>query len=179
MGPRVDGGKSMITVLGLDPGSQIAGFAVVKEARGRFHRIDSGSLVLPKKASYSERLMVLHQHLDRIFKAHQPDVVVVEKAFFGKNADSAFKLGQVRGVCILLAAQYGAELHEYAAKRIKKVITGSGAATKEHVQMVVANLVGHKVSGPFDESDAIAIALCHLNEMSIRQKIDTQTGGIL
>ena len=167
----------MTTVLGLDPGSQIAGYAVIQQSGDRVRRVDSGSLILPKKASYSERLMVLHQHLDEIFKAHQPNVVVVEKAFFGKNADSAFKLGQVRGVCLLLAAQYGAELHEYAAKRIKKVITGSGAATKEHVQMVVSAMIGQPVQGTFDESDALAIAFCHLNEQSVKDKLSNPRGA--
>lgn len=167
----------MTTVLGLDPGSQIAGYAVIQQSGDRVRRVDSGSLILPRKASYSERLMVLHKHLDEIFKAHQPQVVVVEKAFFGKNADSAFKLGQVRGVCLLLAAQYGAELHEYAAKRIKKVITGSGAATKEHVQMVVSAMIGQPVQGTFDESDALAIAFCHLNEQSVKDKLNHPWGA--
>lgn len=167
----------MTTVLGLDPGSQIAGYAVIQQSGDKVRRVDSGSLILPKKASYSERLMILHKNLEEIFKAHQPNVVVVEKAFFGKNADSAFKLGQVRGVCLLLAAQYGAELHEYAAKRIKKVITGSGAATKEHVQMVVSAMIGQPVQGTFDESDALAIAFCHLNEQSVKDKLNHPWGG--
>ena len=167
----------MTTVLGLDRGSQIAGYAVIQQSGDKVRRVDSGSLILPRKSSYSERLMILHQHLDEIFKAHQPNVVVVEKAFFGKNADSAFKLGQVRGVCLLLAAQYGAELHEYAAKRIKKVITGSGAATKEHVQMVVSAMIGQPVQGTFDESDALAIAFCHLNEQAVKDKLQNPWGG--
>lgn len=166
----------MTTVLGLDPGSQIAGYAVIQKSGDSVRRLDSGSLILPKKASYSERLLVFHQNLDEIFKAHQPNVVVVEKAFFGKNADSAFKLGQVRGVCLLMAAQYGAELHEYAAKRIKKVITGSGAATKEHVQMVISTMIGQPVQGTHDESDALAIAFCHLNEQAVKDKLNNPWG---
>ncbi len=158
-------------ILGLDPGSQVAGFAVVESHQDKVRLLRSGSVVLPTSARFETRLLNLYNHLNEIYARFQPMAVVVEKIFLGKNADSAFKLGNVRGVCVMQAVQHGATVHEYAAKTIKKVITGSGAATKEHVQLVVGQLVGRQFQGHLDESDAVAIALCHVHESRAREKL--------
>lgn len=158
-------------ILGLDPGSQVAGFAIIEVTQEKVRLLKSGSVVLPAGNRFESRLWSLYENLEPLYAQFRPTDVVVEKVFLGKNPDSAFKLGHVRGVCVMQAARHGAQLHEYEAKTIKKVITGSGAATKEHVQAVVSQMVGHRFHGPMDESDAVAIALCHVHEARAREKL--------
>ncbi|MCB0407757.1 MAG: crossover junction endodeoxyribonuclease RuvC [Bdellovibrionales bacterium] len=161
----------MSIILGLDPGSQIAGFGIIQKNATHSKLLSSGVIMLPSQKPLGIRLKILHDELEKIYQTFRPQDVVIEKIFFGRNADSAFKLGHVRGVCMMQAFQHGAAVHEYAARKIKKVITGTGAATKEHMQYVVSQIIGKKLEGPFDEADAIAIALCHIQEAETQKKI--------
>ena len=95
----------------------------------------------------------------------------MEKLFFGKNADSAFKLGHVRGVVLALAEKNNCELGEYAARYVKKNITGNGGATKENVRFMVCQLLGLKDTLTFDEADALALALSRIQQIDVNRKI--------
>ena len=133
--------------------------------------LDSGTISIPAKNSFSSKLLLLSQELDKVFSKYKINEVSLEKAFFGKNADSAFKLGQVRGVCLLSAASHDCEVFEYAAKYAKKVVTGSGASGKDSVQAFVNQYLKLQVTS-YDESDALALALCHASAAGIKNKID-------
>jgi len=109
----------------------------------------------------AQKLAHLAESLRPLFKRWPGATTVVEKIFLGRNVDSVFKLGHARGVCLLVAAEALSPVEEYAARSVKKVVTGHGGASKEHVQLIVSQLL--KAPGPMalDASDALALALCH------------------
>lgn len=149
-------------VLGIDPGGSYTGYGVIKlsDFSDPVH-IAHGVISLPKKKSLSSRLLQLSSELGQIMSKYNPDEVAIEKIFLGKNADSAFKLGHVRGVCMMESERIGAQIFEYAPKKIKKIVTGSGAADKEQVRWMVLNLLKIKSIEKDDATDALAIAFCH------------------
>ncbi|MEO0336568.1 MAG: crossover junction endodeoxyribonuclease RuvC [Pseudomonadota bacterium] len=146
-------------VLGLDPGSQFTGFGVIETSGEQVRRVASGVIATPAKISFAHKLEFIDVQLRALFIKHQPDYTVVEKVFLGKNVDSAFKLGHVRGVCLLHSARAQSELVEIAARKAKKLVTGHGAASKDQVQLVVRNLLNVSGFQTLDESDALALAL--------------------
>ncbi|HMN69949.1 MAG TPA: crossover junction endodeoxyribonuclease RuvC [Bdellovibrionales bacterium] len=149
-------------VIGLDPGSRRTGYGVIAVQGDRFAHVAHGVIELKGSWPMPERWRVLQLELSGLFAKHPARVAVVEKIFFGKSADSAFKLGHARGVCLLAAAQVACAVEEYAARYVKKAITGNGAADKEHVQKVIFNLL--RISPrtlAFDASDALSLAVTH------------------
>jgi crossover junction endodeoxyribonuclease RuvC len=152
-------------ILGLDPGSRITGFGVLEACGDEVKHIAHGVIRLNESQPLSERLCALHRELRELFARFAPTTVVVESIFFGKNADSAFKLGHARGVCLLAAAQAGAGIEEYAARYVKKAMTGSGAASKEQVQLMVFNWLRiQPEESAFDATDALSLAVTHARE---------------
>jgi len=152
-------------ILGLDPGSRRTGFGVISTAGGTLRHIDHGVIELKESWPLPQRLHVLSEELHKVFARVGAAEAVVEKIFFGKNADSAFKLGHARGVCLMLAARHQAAVHEYAAKFVKKSVTGSGAASKDQVQLVIGRLLGIQAEALIhDASDALALAVTHARE---------------
>ena len=161
----------MSVILGIDPGSKFAGYAVVKSTKEGLSYIDSGIIKVPTKLDFSSKLFYLSQELEKLFLKYKITDLSIEKIFFGKNADSAFKLGHVRGVCLLSAARHDCEVFEYAAKYVKKVVTGSGASGKESVQTFVNQYFNLQTTS-FDESDALALALCHTSAVDVKNKMN-------
>jgi crossover junction endodeoxyribonuclease RuvC len=165
-------------ILGLDPGSRRTGFGLIHADGDRLSHVDHGVIRLNENWAMPERLKHLQAELHALFQKHRAAVTVVEKIFFGKNADSAFKLGHARGVCLLVCAQHDSRLAEYAARYVKKCVTGSGAATKDHVQMVVFNFLRLRATSPvaFDASDALALAVTYArvrdSEARLRQAME-------
>lgn len=158
----------MSIILGIDPGSRITGFGVLKSSRTRVEHISHGIILLPKEESLSLRLKVLSEGMQTLLAKYKPAHVVVEKIFLGKNADSAFKLGHARGVVLAEAAKAGAEVHEYATRVVKKAIAGKGSAEKEQVKFMVEKLLGLDQIDKIDASDALAMALYHANHQSVK-----------
>lgn len=149
-------------ILGVDPGTRRTGFGVIEVDRDRLKHVEHGVIQLHESWSLPDRLKMLHSELLKLYAKYPLRTTVVEKIFFGKNADSAFKLGHARGVCLMISAQNGVELEEYAAKYVKKCVTGSGGASKDHVQMVVMASLGIRGGGfSLDASDALALAVTH------------------
>lgn len=161
----------MATILGLDPGSRMAGFGVISIKNSVIKSQGWGVIDIPKALNFSQKLDFLDLQLAHIFQQYQPTATVVEKIFLGKNVDSAFKLGQVRGVCLMQASRHRTKTFEYAARSVKKVVTGSGAASKEHVQSVVSRLLGVLINEPLDATDALALALCHARFIETEEKL--------
>jgi crossover junction endodeoxyribonuclease RuvC len=154
-----------VLVLGIDPGSIVTGFGLVEQdgdgmrLRGRSHVKTSSRTPLP------ERLSRIHSETTRLIEAHRPDEVAVENVFQAKNVKSALKLGHARGVTLLAAAQAELPIFEYAPREVKQSVVGTGAATKQQVASMVDRLLG--LGGEKlleDESDAVAVAICHLHK---------------
>lgn len=149
-------------ILGIDPGSRLAGYGLIAVDGDCVEHVDHGVIQLNEKWPLPERLKRLQNELHKLYTQYPVGVTVVEKIFFGKNAASAFVLGHARGVCLLVSAQHGVPVSEYAARYVKKCVTGSGAASKDHVQMVVFNLLRVTPKAlSFDASDALSLALAH------------------
>ncbi len=109
----------------------------------------------------AQRLCQIYQHIDELIRQYQPQHMSIEPVFMHRNADSALKLGQARGAAICAAHLAGLELAEYSPREIKKAIVGTGAATKDQVQHMVRHLLGLRQPLQADESDGLAIAICH------------------
>jgi crossover junction endodeoxyribonuclease RuvC len=155
-------------VFGIDCGTEITGFGVVdSDDSGQLPRIickTCGVIRLAKSLSTSERLAEVHRILCAELERWQPEVVAIEEVFYSVNAKSALKLGQVRGVALLAAAQRRLPVAEYAPLSIKSSVVGYGLAKKEQVQFMVARLLNlPELPQPADAADALAIAICHLH----------------
>lgn len=151
-------------VLGIDPGTLNMGWGFIEsDKKGNIVKVASGTLVVPSRVPFLERLSTLQSALSEILTEHQPDWAVIEQIFLGKNVDSAFKLGHIRGICAVECQSVGAQVVEYGARTVKKQITGSGQADKQVVQNFVRqHLQLKKAFRTLDESDALALALCHV-----------------
>ena len=148
-------------VLGIDPGSRYCGFGVVEDDGGtRVRHLGHGVLVLGENRPMEVRLRLLHEGLVRELSQHRPQVVAVEDVFHARNARSALVLGQARGVALLAAAQAGVEVRSYSPSTIKQAVTGTGRAEKDQVGRMVAVLLGLRIEGRLDASDALAAAIC-------------------
>lgn len=152
----------MAVILGVDPGSRVTGYGLVEETRGELRVIDCGAIRPDVEAPASQRCLAIHDGLATLIGRHRPDVAAVESLFFCKNAASAIKLAQVRGVVLLAAAEAGLDVYEYAPRRVKQAVVGRGAAAKVQVQEMVKVLLGlPEVPKPADAADALAVAICH------------------
>jgi crossover junction endodeoxyribonuclease RuvC len=155
-------------VFGIDCGTEITGFGVVESddssALPRVIYLTSGVIRLSKTKQLPVRLAELHRALSAELERWQPEVVAVEEVFYSVNAKSALKLGQVRGVALLAAAELELPVAEYAPLSIKSSVVGYGLAKKEQVQFMVARLLNlPDLPQPADAADALAIAICHLH----------------
>lgn len=157
-------------ILGIDPGSRITGFGVLKINNSKGHHwtvqhISHGVILMNPEDPFAVRMKDLGESMRELVDKYQPAHVSVEKIFLGKNADSAFKLGHARGVVLYESARSGADVHEYATRVVKKGIVGSGAATKEEVQFALQRLLNIKAISRVDASDALALAAYHAFQM--------------
>lgn len=155
---------SQIRILGVDPGSIRTGYGVIDSIGGRLVHVAHGTWVL-SGSGMPERLLSLFEGLDQLIRVHRPQVMVVEKAFFAKNAQSALKLGQARGVVLLAGARNGLDQVEYSPNEVKQSLSGYGHADKDQVARMVELLLGKQVFPDgfptSDASDALALAICH------------------
>ncbi len=155
-------------VLGIDCGTEVTGFGVVDSCDGARQEVlkfqAMGVIRLKKTQALSARLKQVHKELTAEMERWRPDAVAIEEVFYSVNAKSALKLGQVRGVALLAAAQQGIPIAEYAPLKIKSSVVGYGLAKKEQVQFMVARLLGlAELPQPADAADALAIAICHIH----------------
>lgn len=153
-------------ILGVDPGTLIAGFACIASSgsfgplRSMVQLLDIGVIRLSKNTDISERLGYLHESLFELIREIQPTICCIEKPFFGQNANTTIRLGESRGAIISAVRRHGVRVYEVTPASVKKMIGGSGQSTKEQVRKGVETLMGiHLGDSPFDASDALAIAL--------------------
>lgn len=155
-------------ILGVDPGTIVTGFAIIKNEKNVISLIESGVVKLHAMKNLQEKLEIIYNELSMLIKKYKPNEFAIETAFYGKNVQSAMKIGYARGVSILAAAHYKIPSNEYSPREIKKSIVGTGAASKEQVNYMVKTLLNIKNSEmKFDESDACAVALCHVFRLKI------------
>jgi crossover junction endodeoxyribonuclease RuvC len=152
-------------VLGIDPGSRVTGFGVVQVLRnGRLNYIASGC-VRTGRGELPARLKAVYDGVAEVIATYQPTVLVIEKVFMARNADSALKLGQARGAALCAAVNHTVGVAEYSALQIKRAVVGKGAAEKRQVQHMVKALLELNAAPPTDAADALACAICHAHHM--------------
>lgn len=160
-------------VLGIDPGSETLGWGVVEGSGMKYSLADYGTVKSNPKEPFSKRLMKVYRGVEEIVEQFQPNVLSIEDAFYSVNVKVAMKLGQVRGVMLLLAEQRGIEIAEYAPRLIKQTVVGHGNAEKHQVAEMVRILLKMKtVPTPHDAADALAIAICHFHHAGLQSKIN-------
>jgi crossover junction endodeoxyribonuclease RuvC len=151
-----------VRVLGIDPGSRRTGWGVAERGRGRIRGVAAGVIRLKPKAPLADRLEIVYDSLEALVDAHRPEAVAVEDVFYAKYPNAAIKLGHVRGVVLLLAAKRGLRLAEYPPALVKRTVAGKGAADKKQLGRIVGAMLGFDEPLAEDASDALAVALTHL-----------------
>ena len=151
-------------IFGIDPGSTRTGYGCV-ETDGRRHRLVAcGALAAPAISAFPDRLLFIHEGLVSLLANHRPDCVAIENIFHAKNARSALRLGEARGVALLAAASAGVPICEYTPAEIKRAVVGFGRAEKQQIGQMVKLLLGlDAIPSPHDAADAIAVAICHIH----------------
>lgn len=147
-------------ILGIDPGLRNLGWGVIDTDGNRMSHVANG-VCHGDGDTLSERLLAIHKALTAVFALYEPDAAAIEQTFVNKDGAGTLKLGQARGVALLVPAQAGLPVGEYAPNTIKKTVVGVGHADKRQVDhMVRLQLPGARIESP-DAADALAIALCH------------------
>lgn len=160
-----------MNILGIDPGSRNLGYCIVNWDGKNFSLVEAGLLKMKGK-ELQEQIIELVEGIDIILNAHTVDEVAIEDIFFAFNPQSVLKLAQFRGALCLKILQEIGFFHEYTALQVKKAVTGNGKATKEQVAFMVKRLLSIKKEiKPLDITDAMAIALTHLQRVKMRKKI--------
>ena len=148
-------------LIGLDPGLQTTGWGVIEAQGNRLRHIANGAVKSRATDALADRLLALHDGLMAVIAAHAPDGAAVEEVFVNTNPQSTLKLGQARGVVLLVAARSGLPVAEYATRLVKKAVVGVGNADKRQIRAMVERLLpGCKVAGE-DAADALAVAITH------------------
>jgi len=154
-------------ILGVDPGTIITGFGIINFVKKEITYKESGIIKPSPKEDLSNKLKFIYKELSLLIRNFKPDVFCIETAFYGKNVQSAMKIGYVRGVAMVVAANNNIAVTEYSPREIKKAVVGNGAASKEQVQYMIRNLLNlEKEKIKLDETDALAAAVCHSMKMN-------------
>jgi len=155
-----------VIILGLDPGLGTTGWGVIRAGGNRLSHLANGQLRTSAAAPLPERLADLAGQLEAVMAAHLPEAAAVEEVFVNKNPQSTLKLGQARGVALMIAARSGLAVGEYAPSLVKKAVVGTGGADKAQVHFMVARLLpGAAIAGP-DAADALAVAITHAHHLA-------------
>jgi crossover junction endodeoxyribonuclease RuvC len=166
--PAGDHGSSTV-VLGLDPGSRCTGYGLVRERSGVLTYLEAGTIRPDTSRHLSVRLGQIFERLSTLIEAHQPTVAAVEDVFVSNNTSSALKLGQARGAVLVACATRGLAVFAYEPTQIKKTLVGVGRAGKDQVAFMVGQLLGVRPGWSQDSSDALAVAICHLNQRRLNR----------
>lgn len=159
-------------ILGLDPGSSATGYGIVASRAGRLSAVVRGTISPPRGRTFLSRLPYIADALEELIRRHRPDVAAIEDLFVARDSRAALKLGQARGAALVPLLRSGIEVHEYAARLVKKSVVGYGGADKEQVRRMVRILLGLGAEPlSFDASDALAVAICHAH-MAAHRRIE-------
>ena len=159
-----------MTILGIDPGLIRTGYGLIEVQNDKYTILDFGVISPNTKQSLSNRLSTIYNDLSIIINRFKPNILSIEEVFFGKNVKSALLLGHARGVSMLCAANNKIPVFEYSAKKIKQSVVGNGNAHKSQIKyMIMQQFNISKLDCPEDASDALAIALCHSNQIKLQE----------
>lgn len=154
--------KSAKIILGIDPGTLLMGYSVIRVYRSKITLEEMHALKLSGKKDNHERLLLIHEKVTSLISKHRPHEFAIEAPFFGKNVQSMLKLGRAQGVAIAAAMSAGIPVTEYSPRKVKQSVTGNGNADKEQVWKMLQQLLNIKETPRyFDATDALAIAVCH------------------
>lgn len=158
-------------VLGIDPGLRNLGWGVIDAVGARLSHVANG-ICHSEPGDLAERLLSLHRQLSEIVARHAPDAAAVEHTFVNKDGVATLKLGQARGIALLVPAQAGLRVGEYAPNAVKKTVVGVGHAAKNQIDhMVRLQLPGAVIAGP-DAADALAVAICHAHHLQSAGRLE-------
>jgi crossover junction endodeoxyribonuclease RuvC len=153
-----------VRILGIDPGSERTGYGCVETDGSRHHLVGCGAITARASDAFPNRLAHIHRELTSLILQYQPGCVAIENLFHANNVRSALKLGHARGVAMLAAVEAGCEVVEYTPAEIKRAVVGYGRAEKHQVAQMIKLLLGlERPPAPFDATDALAVAICHLH----------------
>jgi crossover junction endodeoxyribonuclease RuvC len=157
-----------VLVLGIDPGTAITGYGLVRETEEGLVLVDCGVITTTPDQPLPVRLQGVYHGLADIARRHQPDAAAVEELFFSRNARTALSVGHARGVALLALAEAGLPVYEYKPLQVKQAIAGYGGAEKQQVQQMVSLLLNlDEVPRPDDAADAVAVAVCHIHSATM------------
>jgi len=159
-------------VIGIDPGTKVTGFGIIELKDNKYEIIDYGTIKPKVNLSLAEKLREIKQHLEAIISKYNPEAAALENLFYAQNVKTAIVLGGVRGVILSVLATHDCPIFEYSPLEVKKAVTGYGRAGKSQVKEMIFNLTGiqdKKIEK--DVTDALAIALCHLNSIGFLEKV--------
>jgi len=155
-------------ILGIDPGTVTMGYGIIESHQDQIALVECGAISGQARSPIGERLSYMYDRLMEIIGRHQPDAVAIEQPFMAKNVQSALAVGRAQAVAMLAAAKSGTPAHQYTPTQVKQRVADYGASTKEQVQEMVRLQLGlPQAPQPADAADALAVALCHLQEMHL------------
>ncbi len=158
-------------VLGIDPGSRITGYGILLENGNKISHVDNGAIFTDKTDDFCQKLNIIFKELSLIIQEYKPSEVAIENIFFATNVQSALKLGQARGAAIVAAVNSGLPVSEYTALQVKQAVVGNGKADKVQVQKMIKALLNLPETAQADASDALAVALCHINSRGLKKEV--------
>jgi crossover junction endodeoxyribonuclease RuvC len=153
-----------VIVLGIDPGTAATGYGIVERVGGGLRSVDYGCLQTSPDVALPARLLTIYRFVSDLIALHRPGLVGVERLFFSRNAQTAFAVGQARGVVLLAAAEHDVPVRDATPNEVKVAVAGYGAADKEQVQRMVRTVLElAEIPTPDDAADALAVAICVAN----------------
>ena len=162
-------------ILGIDPGTVVMGYGVIESEDSEIALVDYGAIAVPEHFKIGERLNYLYQELIKIIHRHKPDAVAVEQPFIAKNVKSAMAIGRAQAIALLAAASQKIPAYEYTPAEVKQRVANYGASSKEQIQEMVRLQLGlEEIPQPNDAADALAVALCHVQEMHVNDLVTRQ-----
>lgn len=156
-------------ILGLDPGTNIMGYGIIKSEKLKLRLVQYGDINLKKYKEHGEKLKLIFDKVNELIDEYKPDEISIEAPFYGKNVQSMLKLGRAQGVAIVAALNKGIPIIEYAPKKIKQSVTGNGNATKDQLSEMVMKTLNFKKNNSiknYDATDALGAAICHFYQKS-------------
>jgi len=157
----------MQRIIGIDPGSRVTGYGVLDASAAGLRFVACGTIRTSTSQAFAYRLSEIFDGINEVIQLHGPAVAAVEEVFLASNPRSALKLGHARGAAVVAAMQNGLTVHDYTPRMVKQAVVGYGQATKGQVQHMVRVLLALSAAPSADAADALAVAVCHANRLSL------------
>ncbi len=162
-------------ILGIDPGTQVMGWGVIESDGDNVSTVGYGAIKVPDKLQTAQKLHHIYTEVQKIIRKYAPEAVAVETPFVAKNVHSAFVVGRAQAMALLAAAGKDIPAFEYSPAKIKQCVANYGAGSKEQIQQMVRILLGlREIPEPNDAADALAVALCHVQEIRVTDLLSRQ-----